>query len=679
MRTVTLVHAVLATALLIVVPSGCIKDSVVGLKEDVPTDTGGTSLPPVPTVTSVSISPATVSIDSGDAVTLTATVRDQNGSTMSGQTVSWSSSAPAIATVDGAGVVHALATGDASVTASLSGKSNSAPVHVKPRTLRPATVTVSPSTASLDSGATLTLTATVRDGNGTVMTNVSVSWGSSAPLIAPVDGSGLVRALRSGNATITAAVSSLSSTAAIAVKPPAVLPPATVNGYFMSPSGSSSGDGSASRPWDLGTVLRNPSGKILPGDTIWMRGGRYTGIYRNELDGTAANPIVIREYPGEHAIVDGFIEAYGSYTVFWGFEITQTNPLSTAQRGIDARGPGHRFINLIIHDVGGSGIGFWMEGVDAEVYGCIVYNNGFESSLHHGIYVINRDGTKTVENNVIFDNYAYGMQVYGTGPGQSLNNVHVIGNTLFNNGSISTDVAKPNLLVGGSAIVARGMVVKDNTLYYSYDADAINLRLGYDGSRNEDIVVTNNYATGGQPVVNVKMWNTMTMTGNTFIGSHEVVHLDQKFTDQWTSNSWFRDPMATAWSYGSQSLTFAGWQQATGLSANDAASASTPTGVRVVVQPNRYEQGRAHVVVNNWNGQASATADVSTVLRSGDHYEVRSVQDLFGTPLATGTYAGGSIQIPLRAIAPPRTVGRTDPLPPTTGPKFDVYLVRKVP
>lgn len=559
--------------------------------------------------------------------------------------------------------------------------STAIPVPPVPPVVRVASVLVAPSAASIDSGSTVRLSAALRDTAGAAITGRTVSWSSSSAATATVDADGLVHGLRSGTASISATAEGKTNSASVVVKAPVTIPPPSGSqaGYYVAPGGTSSGDGSASKPWDLATAFKNSAGKVQPGDTIWMRGGTYTGIYRNDLVGTADRPIVLRQYAGERAIVNGFIDAYGAYTVFWGFEITQANPLSTAQRGIDARGPGHRFINLIVHDVGGSGIGFWMEGVDAEVYGCIVYNNGFQSSLHHGIYVINRDGTKTVADNVIFDNYAYGMQVYGTGPGQALNNVRVIGNTLFNNGSISTDVAKPNLLIGGSAIVARGMVVQDNTLYYSYDADAINLRLGYDGSQNEDIIVKNNYASGGRPVVNVRLWNTMTLSGNTFVGAHDVVHLDQKLAHQWFSNAWYRDPAATAWSYGSQSLTFAGWQQATGLSATDAVSAGTPTGVRVVVKANKYEAGRAHVVVNNWARQASVAADVSGVLRVGDRYEARSVQDIFGSPVATGTYAGGTIDIPVRPIPPPPTVGRANPLPPTTGPLFDVYLVRKVP
>lgn len=449
------------------------------------------------------------------------------------------------------------------------------------------------------------------------------------------------------------------------------------SGFFVAPNGTSAGDGSAAMPWDLSTAL-NATGVVQPGDTVWLRGGTYTGIFESWLAGTAAAPVVVREFPGERAIVDGYIDADGAYTTFWGFEITQSDPLATAQRGIDARGPGHRFVNLVIHDVGGSGIGFWMEAVDAEVYGCIVYNNGFEPSMHHGIYVINRDGTKTLEDNVVFDNYAYGIHVYGEAP-QALNNVHLIGNTLFDNGSISAEHSRPNLLIGGRGIVAHGMLVQDNTLYYSYDVNDFNMRLGYDATRNGDIVVTNNYMSGGNPVVDARRWNNMTFSGNTIIGTQGVVHLDRKLTTEMSNNTWYRDPATTSWDYAGVPLTLDGWREATGLSATDVALATPPTGVRVVVQPNKYEPGRAFVVVNNWAQQGTVGADLSGVLDRGERYEIRNVQDLFGAPVATGVFHGAPVQIPMQSIAPPATIGRPAPDRTPTGPLFDVYLVQKLP
>ena len=83
---------------------------------------------------------------------------------------------------------------------------------------RPTTVTVSPATARLAAlGATVQLSAEVRDQNGNVMAGAAVSWSSGDATVATVDGSGLVTAAANGTATITATAGSVSGTAAVTV------------------------------------------------------------------------------------------------------------------------------------------------------------------------------------------------------------------------------------------------------------------------------------------------------------------------------------------------------------------------------------------------------------------------------------------------------------------------------
>ena len=157
------------------------------------------------------------------------------------------------------------------------------------------------------------------------------------------------------------------------------------------------------------------------------------------------------------------------------------------------------------------------------------------------------------------------------------------------------------------------------------------------------------------------------------------MHLDRKLTTEMSNNTWYRDPATTSWDYAGVPLTFDGWRAATGLSATDVALSTPPTGVRVVVHPNKYEPGRAFVVVNNWGQQGTVGADLSGVLDRGDRYEIRNVQDLFGAPVATGVFHGAPVQIPMQSIAPPATIGRPAPDRTPTGPLFDVYLVEKLP
>ncbi len=82
----------------------------------------------------------------------------------------------------------------------------------------PATVTVSPDTAELTAlGATVQLSAEVRDQNGAVMAGATVTWASSDAGAATVNASGLVTAVSNGGATITATAGSASGSATVTV------------------------------------------------------------------------------------------------------------------------------------------------------------------------------------------------------------------------------------------------------------------------------------------------------------------------------------------------------------------------------------------------------------------------------------------------------------------------------
>ncbi len=75
--------------------------------------------------------------------------------------------------------------------------------------------------------------------------------------------------------------------------------------FYVSPTAAANGNGSFNSPWKLQTALDHPSA-VQPGDTIWLRGGIYNAPpYTSHLVGTSANPIIVRQYPGERARIDG--------------------------------------------------------------------------------------------------------------------------------------------------------------------------------------------------------------------------------------------------------------------------------------------------------------------------------------------------------------------------------------
>src|SRR6267143_4408915 len=81
-------------------------------------------------VASVTVTPATASVPVGQTVALAATPKDSTGRVLIARIVTWASNAPAVATVDGGGLVTGVAAGGATISATSEGHSGSAVVTV---------------------------------------------------------------------------------------------------------------------------------------------------------------------------------------------------------------------------------------------------------------------------------------------------------------------------------------------------------------------------------------------------------------------------------------------------------------------------------------------------------------------------------------------------------------------
>ena len=169
--------------------------------------------------TTVTVSPATHGLTAfGATVQLSAEVRDQNARVMAGATVTWTSSANSVATVDASGLVTAAGNGTATITASAGSASGSAVVTVMQSV---ASVEVSPSVYELTAlGQTVQLTAEAFDENGHAVAGAEFSWESSDAAVATVDAGGLVTAVAEGVATITASAGEASGSAVVPVMQP---------------------------------------------------------------------------------------------------------------------------------------------------------------------------------------------------------------------------------------------------------------------------------------------------------------------------------------------------------------------------------------------------------------------------------------------------------------------------
>ncbi|HEV8305296.1 MAG TPA: Ig-like domain-containing protein, partial [Gemmatimonadales bacterium] len=175
-------------------------------------------------VASVAVAPATASVAVGQTVSLAATPKDSTGRALVARIVTWASSAPAVATVDGSGMVTGVAAGTATVTATSEGQSGAAVVTVVAASAASvASVTLTPAAANVGVGQAVGLIATLKDANGNALIGRVVTWVSSVPAMATVNGSGLVTGVTAGAATVTASSEGRSGAAAITVTTPVVV------------------------------------------------------------------------------------------------------------------------------------------------------------------------------------------------------------------------------------------------------------------------------------------------------------------------------------------------------------------------------------------------------------------------------------------------------------------------
>jgi len=192
-------------------------------------------------VGAVTVAPTAISGSIGQTGQFTATVTDPAGAPLTGQKVTWASSSNSVVTIDSTGMAKAMGSGSATITAAAGGKSGSAAVTVTGGSTpgAPATITISPTSASVQVGASQLFTATVKDASGNVLTGETVSFSSSNLIVGTIGNlTGIVTALAAGTTSITATDGSLQASASLTVS--ATQPPPPSGGAWPhEPSGLS--------------------------------------------------------------------------------------------------------------------------------------------------------------------------------------------------------------------------------------------------------------------------------------------------------------------------------------------------------------------------------------------------------------------------------------------------------
>ena len=163
--------------------------------------------------TSLSLDQRELALYEGESATLVATVEPADADDLP---VAWTSADPEIATVDANGKVTAIAQGTVRITATCGNFWASCQVTVNPKVIPVEDITLDKTTLELTKGAEATLTANVLPNTATDKT---VTWSTSDASVATVN-DGVVKAIKSGTATITASVGRKSATCAVTVTTP---------------------------------------------------------------------------------------------------------------------------------------------------------------------------------------------------------------------------------------------------------------------------------------------------------------------------------------------------------------------------------------------------------------------------------------------------------------------------
>jgi uncharacterized protein YjdB len=170
---------------------------------------------------SLAVDPETEAIGKKDgAVTFRALVKDAKGQRIfdSKHKPLWTSSNPAVATVDDAGRVKGLKSGEAVISAAVGALKGEGKVKVS----FPASLTLTPPTLEFkEPGQVASIEAKVADDAGNALPGKTPDWSSTDIKVARV-AAGQVSAMAPGKATITAALDDLKAKAEVTVKSVAV-------------------------------------------------------------------------------------------------------------------------------------------------------------------------------------------------------------------------------------------------------------------------------------------------------------------------------------------------------------------------------------------------------------------------------------------------------------------------
>jgi hypothetical protein len=294
--------------------------------------------------------------------------------------------------------------------------------------------------------------------------------------------------------------------------------------YYVSTIGSDTNPGTVSNPWK---TIGKAASKVMPGDTVYIRGGIYNESVSFTTSGIGAKVIRIMAYPGENPIIDGnnsipgiggsLFSISGDYIHVSGIEVR-----NSAYMGIYVYGSFDVIDDVYVHHSQQVGI-FITNGHNSIVENSRIWRNSFYSEYGKGNG--NASGISaarfgvtyaTIRGNTVWENWGEGISSYQA-------------DQIVIEDNISHDNFSANIYISDSTniICQRNFVYMDPASYVFGYGSNIGIMMGEEiyTPPSANIKIINNISFGNH--FNFYWWqgvqgggmNNVLIANNTFVNS----------------------------------------------------------------------------------------------------------------------------------------------------------------
>ncbi len=499
------------------------------------------------------------------------------------------------------------------------------------------------------------------------------------------------------------------------------IPPTVAGSFFISPTATShNASGTQLDPWPFLDFFEDQS-RVPCGSIVWQRGGTYShdrtsydpigAFFKFTRSCTAGTEIIYKNFPGEELLYDAaapcvgnsgyaLIIVTGNYTILDGgfnsWRMTNSdgscrvlttcgsNPTPNPIRALFNQADHVIYRGLVWHDFGD---GLADNGANADgtrFQGQIVFHIGWNAPDRghgHGCYT-HSDAWATIRKYIIesffFRNQEFGCKIFSQS-GAPVGN-YLIDSTAFLAGR--NDAGTRRGTGTGTSFLVQGSNPENIHLNEVYTV-AGDIRFNVDAVNAPGLRITNSIIDGG---FGINQPNGAVVTGNIFSRfgtpngsawfnsttgvSWETAWLDYDFNTFYAprtgGNGFTNNSNVYQWSaYQALGLNASSTYDNTNFPAVGASPSGSATNY-IRVRPSTVTPGTGNVMVYNWKNLSAVDADVSTILKVGDPYEVLDVQCWSCGPIATGIYAGGNISLDMTLTTIQAPVGNDTASPGST-------------